>query len=280
MRHLLAAVVAALTLATAAEAAVLDRVRQTGTLTLGYRTDATPFAYKTSIGEAAGYSVELCRVVAEEVRSTLQLAKLEVSYVEVGAEDRFDAITRGRIDLLCGATTVTLARREIVDFSLLTFATGATLLYRKDGPQDFAGLNGQKVGARAGSTTLELLKKAFAVSGITAEIMPVDDHEAGVARLASGELAAYFGDGAILLYHRLQSPDRERLKLSDVMLSNEPYALALPKGDDAFRLVVDRALARLYRTGAIDAVFSASFGTKARPSELVQALYLLNALPE
>ena len=76
------------------------------------------------------------------------------------------------------------------------------------------------------------------------------DHTDGIERLASGEFAAYFGDGAILLYQLLQSPFRDRLRLSDKVLSFEPYALALPKGDEAFRLVADRALAKLSRTGA------------------------------
>lgn len=280
MRTLLAAAIAAIALAATAEAGVLDRVKERGALTLGYRPDAMPFSYKGADGKPAGYSVALCRSVADEVKATLKLKKLDLIFVEVTAKDRFDALAAGRIDLLCEATTETLSRREKVDFSLMTFSTGATLLYRVDGPQDFAALNGQKVGVHAGTTTNALLDKALAASGIKAEIVPVTDHAEGVRRLAAGELAAYFGDGAILLFNWLESPDRAKLKLSDRALSHEPYALALPKGDDAFRLVADRALARLYRDGGIDAVFSASFGASLRPNELIQALYILNALPE
>ena len=125
-----------------------------------------------------------------------------------------------------------------------TFATGATLLYPKDGASNFEQLAGQKVGVLAGSTTETGLKKALEAAKIDAIIVAVPTHRDGIERLASGELAAYFGDGAILLYQLMQSPFRERLLLADKVLSFEPYALALPKGDDAFRLVVDRALAR------------------------------------
>jgi ABC-type amino acid transport substrate-binding protein len=280
MRHLLAATIMALAATSAADAGVLDRVKESGALTLGYRADTKPFAYRDPGDEPEGYSVALCRAVADEARATLRLDRLELRFVEVTAENRFEALEAGRIDLLCEATTVTLSRRERVDFSLLTFATGATLLYRVDGPQDFAGLAGQKVGVRAGTTTVGFLEQALAALGASAEVVPVTDHDDGIRRLAAGELAAYFGDGAILLYHWLESPDRDRLKLSDLTLSNEPYALALPRGDAAFRLVADRALARLYRDGGIEAIFAASFGTLAKPSNLVQALYLLNALPE
>jgi ABC-type amino acid transport substrate-binding protein len=78
----------------------------------------------------------------------------------------------------------------------------------------------------------------------------------------------------------LQSPFRDRLRLSDKVLSFEPYALGLPKGDDTFRHVVDRALARLSRSGEIGRLFEAGFGPGAVPSELVKAMWLLNAIPE
>ena len=88
------------------------------------------------------------------------------------------------------------------------------------------------------------------------------------------------GDGAILLFNWLQSPERDRLKLSELSLSNEPYALVMARGDDGFRLTVDRALARLYRSDRIEEIFQTSFGIRAKPSDLVRALYLLNGLPD
>lgn len=281
MRFLLAATAASMgLLAAEAGAATLDRVKETGTLTLGYRTDAVPFSFENQIGEPAGYSVALCKVVAAEVKSELKLDKLEVRYVQVSGEDRFDALRDGKIDLLCGATTQTLGRRELVDFSLPTFATGSTLLYRQDGPQSFDDLANQKIGVRAGTTTEAGLKQALADKQFQAELVAVESHEQGVADLAAGKLAAYFGDGAILLYQWRQSPDRDKLMISDQYFSNEPYALALPKDDGAFRLTVDRALADLYRSGGIIDLFGATFGSDASPSAIVKALYSINALPD
>ena len=167
-----------------------------------------------------------------------------------------------------------------MDFSLLTFATGATLLYPVDGVSNFEQLAGKKVGVLAGSTTEAGLRQALTEAGIAAEVVAVASHTDGMERLASGEFAAYFGDGAILLYHLMQSPFRDRLRLSDKVLSFEPYALGLPKGDDAFRLVVDRALARLSRTGEIARLFEANFGAGAKPSDLVRAMWILNSIPE
>jgi len=280
MRILFAAGLIGLGLTAAtAEAATLDRIKASGTITLGYRTDAEPFSYESPIGEAAGYSVALCKAIAAGIKTELGLDALEVRYLPVKDEGSFAELLAGKVDLVCGATTQTLARRELVDFSLPTFVTGSTLLYRQDGPRSFEQLAGQKIGVRAGTTTEAELKEALAEEQFQAELVAVDSHEQGVADLAAGKLAAYFGDGAILLYQWRKSPDVDRLMISSNLFSNEPYALPLPKGDSDFRLAVDRALAGLYRDG-IEQVFTASFGPGAEPSTLVQALYLINALPE
>jgi ABC-type amino acid transport substrate-binding protein len=277
------AAVALLALAAAAgegSAGVLERARGTGELRVGYRADAQHFSFADPQGKAAGYSVELCRAVAREAAAEVGRAELALVEVEVTAVDRLAAVTAGKVDLLCEATTLTLARRAEIDFSLLTFATGATLLYPAGGPTTFEELSGRKVGVLAGTTTEADLRRALTESGIGAEVVPVPDHTDGIARLAAGEFAAYFGDGAILLYQLVRSPFRDRLRMSDKVLSYEPYALALPKGDDAFRLVVDRALAKLSRSGEVARLFEASFGADAKPSDLVRAMWVLNSIPD
>ena len=77
----------------------------------------------------------------------------------------------------------------------------------------------------------------------------------------------------------LQSEDPDGLRLSSEYFSYEPYALAMQRGDTEFRLLVDRTLSRLYRSGAIAKVFSNAFGN-AEPSEILKAMYLVNSRPE
>jgi ABC-type amino acid transport substrate-binding protein len=274
------AILWALLAAGPAMAGVLDRARETGELRIAYRDDAQPFSFTDAGGQAAGYSVALCRMVARETAAEIGRADLAIVPVKVGVGDRLTAVADGRADILCEATTVTFGRRAAMDFSLLTFATGATLLYPVDGVANFEQLAGKKVGVLAGSTTETGLRKALGEAKIAAEVVTVPSHRDGIERLAGGEFAAYFGDGAILLYHLVQSPFRDRLRMSDKVLSFEPYALGLPKGDDAFRLVVDRTLARLSRGSGIARLFEENFGTGAKPSDLVKAMWILNSIPE
>ena len=69
--------------------------------------------------------------------------------------------------------------------------------------------------------------------------------------LDKGEIVAYFADRAILSYLASKSSDASKLRLADNYFSLEPYALALPHGDEDFRLAVDRALSHIYRSGEI-----------------------------
>jgi len=272
-------VAAVLVVAHDAAATTLDRVRDTGVFKIGYRTDAPPYSYASEIGEPAGYVVDLCREVAAAAKQKLDLPDLKVDYVTVTAEDRFEAVESGRVDLLCEATTVTLARREMVDFSLMTFIDGASVMVRADGPQSFKSLAGHKIGVHAGTTTEAALSRTLTEFAVAAEMVPIDDHKEGVERLAGGELAAYFADRMILTSLFLEAGSPKSLRISREHFSREPYALALARGDDEFRLLVDRTLARLYGSGAIEGIFARSFG-KAKPSDVLKALYVINALPE
>ncbi len=280
MRVILASLILVAAFASSAEATVLERIRDTATLKVGFREDARPFSFKNEVGEAAGYSVELCREVAARLKHSLGLATLTIKYQPVTAENRFEAVNRGDVDILCGATTATLSRRSLVDFSLPVFIDGASVLYRTDGPENFESLAGHRVGVRAGTTTEEALTKSLLAMSVAAEVVAVEDHSEGLRRLEAGDVSAYFADRVILHFLMTRSAKAESLRLSQRFFTHEPYALAMPRGDSNFRLAVDRALSRIYRDGSIKQIFSRGFGAEAEPSGLVQALFIISALPE
>lgn len=261
-------------------AGTIDKLRQDKTLHIAYRDDAPPFSFTDAIGEPAGYMVELCRSVAKNLAGQLNLGDLKVAYVLVTAANRFEAIETGKADLLCEPTSATLSRRAHVDFSIATFIDGASLLVSGDGPSEFGALAGKKIGVLADTTTEESLRDTLVSAGVAAEILPAKTHEEGLAMLDQGTIAAYFGDRAILAYLASKSSDPSKLRLANNYLSVEPYALAMARGDDDFRLAVDRALSRIYRSGEIARIFAHSFGDKTQPSDTLKTLFLISALPE
>jgi polar amino acid transport system substrate-binding protein/glutamate/aspartate transport system substrate-binding protein len=166
-----------------AGAATLDDVRTSGALRIAYREDAPPFSYRAATGTPSGFMVELCRAVAEGIGRKLGLAGLEVVYVPVTSADRFDAIAAGKADLLCEATTHTLGRRRLVDFSIATFADGASFMTLPGGPDDLGNLNGEKIGVLGNTTTEAGLRRALTEVGSNAEVVPARTHQEGLAAL-------------------------------------------------------------------------------------------------
>ena len=66
-----------------------------------------------------------------------------------------------------------------------------------------------------------------------------------------------------------------QLSISDNTLTVETQGLALPRGDDDFRLAVDRAVSALYRTGQMEAIFKQAL-PGAQPGMALQALFLIS----
>jgi polar amino acid transport system substrate-binding protein len=275
---LTAATLAALSFAPLAEASTLDRVRETGTFRIGYRADAKPYSYRNENGQPAGYIVDLCMEVAAAVQATAG-RPVQMEFVLVPANQRFESVIEGKVDVLCDPSSVTIPRRELVDFSIPTFLDGASILYRTKKPvlrlEDMAG---KRVGVLDGTTTEKVLHDLLDALGLKAQVVRVKDHRAGIDLLSGDKIDAYFADRAIIAAI-LNEGGRPGFQLSKQYFSYETYALALPRDDGAFRLLVDRTLARLYRTGRINAILAKTFG-RAPPDEMLKAMILINSLPD
>lgn len=278
----LLAVLAALNLnasALAAESA-LDQIKSSKTLKLGYRENSIPFSFVGPDNLPQGYSVDLCKVVADDIARELKLDKLDVRWVPVTAQNRFEMVKSGKIDIECGNTTQTLARRAEFDFSVMTYADGASLLFRKGGiPAGSDHLSGQRIAVVAGTTTEKALEALGASARLGATLVHVSDHDAALKALAEGRATAYAADRTVLLTIALASGNADAVEVSTVQFTYEPYGLMM-RPDQQMRLAVDRALARLYRSGAIVPIFQRWFGQLGTPGEGLKVMYLLNALPE
>ncbi len=271
----LLAVFAALALtAQAAPAGTLERVRDSGVFRIGYRADAKPYSYRNEAGQAAGYIVDLCLEVATALGPNVR-----AEFVLVPAGQRFETIRDGQADILCDPSSVTLMRREMVDFSLPTFLDGAGVLSRTSKPvrvfEDFAG---KRIGVLAGTTTEQTLRASLADLNLKANIVPVREHRSGFSLLSDDKIDAYFADRGIVM-GILQEGGWPGFEVSKSYFSYETYALALPRDDGAFRLLVDRTLAQLYRSGRINAILERTFG-KGAPPEMLKTMFLINSLPD
>ena len=266
--------------ATGASAGALERVRQDKVIRLAYREDAPPFSFKDNIGEPAGYMVDLCRAVAKDLAKQQQIENLSVAYVPVTALNRFDAIQEDKADILCEPTSATLSRRKLVDFSIATYVDGASLMIRADGPRDLKSLSGLKIGVLGATTTERELRNTLKAQGIDANVIVAKTHAEGLTLMDDGTISAYFADRDILMSLIKNSKAPEKLAVAENYLTIEPYALALPRGDEEFRLAVDEAISHIYRSGQIGAIYTRNFNATTKPSGLLSALFLISGLPD
>jgi glutamate/aspartate transport system substrate-binding protein len=259
----------------------LKRIKDTGTFRIGFRENSAPFSFRGTDGKPQGYSIELCERIARAAQQELRLAKLDVQYVPVTVENRADMVASGRVDIECGSTTATLSRQEKVDFTSLTFIDGAGLLVpRASGVQGLTDLSGKRVAVIPGSTTADALRDEAQKAGVSLTVVSVPDHDKGFAALQGGQADAYASDRIILVGLLVQANAADKFGVADTQFSYEPYAFMVRRNDSAFRLVANRTLARIYRSGDIGPVFSKWFAMLGRPSPGIVLMYRLFGLPE
>lgn len=265
--------------ANSVSAATLDRIKESGHIKFGYIAEAAPFTSKSAAGAAEGYGVALCNEIAEQVKTKLGLPQLTVDWVQVTIEDRLQQVQQGNVDLLCTPTIETLGRRQDVSFSLPVFAGGNRAVLRKDASEAlrtaladhpatkpvWRGSPAAKVlenttfAVVSGTTTEAWLKERAATFQVNAKIVPVADYRSGLHELVDRKVSVFFGERS-LVESALDDTTRPNVMILGRLFTHEQAALALARGDDDFRLVVDGALSQLYGSDGFADMVKKYFG--------------------
>ena len=268
--------------AAAAASTTLERIKSTGTITFGYRDGAAPFSARQRNGQVRGYTVELCEKVAAAVGRALNVPNLKVEWKPVDSATRLADVASHKVDAECGTTTITLSRMERVDFSVPIFVDGGSALVRagKNAPTTVADLAGKKIAVMPSTTTETALRKALSVAGADATFVQVKDGAEGVAALLAGKVDAYASDRMLLAKLRVDDAKGSDLTFLENDFSYEPYGIALPRDDSEFRLLVNRTLIALFKSGEIDPIFIRWLSPYGNPGALLNAMFYLNSFPE
>jgi len=271
----------ALALPAAAQTGTLEKIRKQGAITMGYLEGSAPFSSTDAARQPQGYSIELCRAIASGIRAQLKLDSLETRWVLLTIQNRLEAVKSGRVDIECSTTTWTLGRQADVDFSLITFVDGGSILTRVESDAGrLSDFNGKRIAVITGTTTEKVLKETLARRAVKASVATVKTREEGLRLLDQRKVDGFASDRIVLIGVVLTSKTQGAFKLLEEDFSVEPYALAIPRGDHEFRLAVNRALARLYRTGEIQKIYEQWLGRLGPPSVLLSAMYFIQGLSE
>ena len=258
----------------------LKKIRDSKTVTIAYRTDAMPFSFEGEGKQPAGYTVEICKRVATGIEQQLK-TPLQVKWVAATSQNRLELVQKGQADMECGATTATFSRMEIVDFSSAVFVDTTGLVTRKtSGIKSLAGLAGKKVGVVSGTTNQTALEAALKRQLVSASVVAFKNRAEALAALEAASIDAFAGDKVLLLGLGMQLKDPAQFEVLADDLGFEPYAIALPRNDSAFRLAVNRGLAQVFRSEAIAEIFRRAFGPNATPTLGLRAMFDLGSFPE
>jgi ABC-type amino acid transport substrate-binding protein len=264
-----------------AQTGTLEKIRRDGVITMGYIENAAPFSSVDAKGEPQGYSVDLCREIARGIGAQLGLPKLETRWVALTIQNRLEAVSTRRVDVECSTTTWTLSRQRNVDFSLITFVDGGSVLTRAgSGLGRIVDLNGKRVAVIKGTTTEQALRASLARYAVNAEVLTVTTRPEGFKLVEDSKVEGFAADRTTLVGQVLAKAGGGAYRLLDEDFSIEPYAFALPSGEHDYRLAVNRVLARLFRSGEIGKIYDRWLGPLGPPSALLSAAYFVQGISE
>jgi len=257
----------------------LTKIGQSKTITIGYRTDAMPFSYAEG-GQIDGFSIDLCKRVVTSIERQIRV-QLQVKWVPVTSQSRFDAVAKGTVDMECGASTMTLSRMKQVDFSSVIFVETTNLLVKAGpGPRSISEMSGKTIAVVAGTTNERAINEQIKRRLLDTKVAAFKTRDEAFAAFDQGKADAYASDRLLLVGAVAKAKDPKSLVLIPEELSIEPYGIVLPRGDSAFRLAVNTGLAQVYSSGAIIEIFRRWFEGVGTPSGVLLAAYALGSIPE
>lgn len=258
----------------------LDKIAASGEIVIGHRESSVPFSYLDDSQNPVGYSIDLCLKVVDAVAAELG-KEVTVKYVPVNPKTRIALMANGTIDLECGSTTNNLTRQQQVEYLPVTFVTGTKILTRKDsGIGSVADLDGKAVALAQGTTNERAVLAAVEAAGLDVKVLPVRDHAEGMLSLETDRVDAYATDHILLFGLISKSKTPEEFAVVGDFLSFDPYALMVRRDDSAFELIGKKALAEVFKSGEINAIYAKWFDPLGVPADpLLQAAFKLGALP-
>lgn len=278
-----------------AGASTLERVQASNTVNLGYLPNFAPFSVQAG-DNASGFAIELCLKIADKVKIELGLPALQVRFQPVPAADEVNAVSSGKVDILCTPTPPTLERRKQVSFSVPIYTAGLSVVVRREAPNALLnvlngkvahtgptwratvnhGLANQTYAVTAGGVTEAWIRQQMRLLGVVDTLITVENTEEGLQRVAEGKADAFFAERMMLKNLLDHNYPAGNLLLLDRVFEYSPASMAVDRNDENFRLLVDTVLSEMYRSGEIEQAYVHHLGGI---SNMDKKLFKVYAIP-
>jgi glutamate/aspartate transport system substrate-binding protein len=253
----------------------LDKIKSTGTVTMGVRESSIPMSYTTGNSRFDGYHVEICRMILADVKDKLGLSTLRINYQPVTSQNRVPLVQNGTVDIECGTTTNNTARAKDVGFANTLYVEEVRIAVKANsGITSISQLAGKKVATTTGTTSVQLLRKHEKANGVNFEEVFGKDHADSFLLLESGRADAFVMDGSILAGNIANSKNPKDYKIVGEVLATEPIAIMVPKNDPEFKAAVNAAIAKIVVNGKMPGLWNKWFLSPIPPKNIVVGLEL------
>ncbi len=242
------------------------RMRSSGKVVVGARTDVFPFASADAAGVITGFSLDLCRSVLEQVRTDAGIGPIRVEIVPLSPANRMSMIENGTADMECDLTTETSGRDDAVDF-LDTIFYGRTQLAVAAGSPitDVAGLRGRRVIAVTGSSNIQAVNDLEATQHLGLTVIPARDTPEGFRMLTAGDADAMVPSDVLLRTLIAQSGHPGDYRTFDSGLGARKYGIMVRQGNDTFRAAATRGLHEVMGSGQFKTLYDRWFTSPLQP---------------
>ena len=268
-KQLLTLAVLALAAGTASAQATdtLAKIKDRGAVNLGVR-DSSGLAFTLGGGKYVGFHTEMAERIIDDLGKSLG-KPLKINYQVITSQNRIPLIQNGTIDFECGSTTNNKARQKDVDFAFTTYVEEVRIAVKANsGIKSIKDLNGRTVATTTGTTSVQTLRKNERAGGIDFKEVMGKDHADSFLLLESGRADAFVMDGSILAANIAKSKSPKDFAIVGEVLSVEPIACMLPKGDAKLKKAIDDSIVRQIKDGSLAKLYDKWFMQPIPPNNV------------
>ncbi len=245
----------------------LAKIKERGSVNLGVR-DSSGLAFTLGGGKYVGFHTEMAERIVGDISK--QLGKpLSINYQVITSQNRIPLIQNGTIDFECGSTTNNKARQKDVDFAYTTYVEEVRIATKAgSGIKSIKDLNGKTVATTTGTTSVQTLRKNERASGIDFKEVMGKDHADSFLLLELGRADAFVMDGSILAANIAKAKNPKDFAIVGEVLSVEPIACMLPKGDTKLKKAIDDSIVRQIKDGSLAKLYDKWFMQPIPPNNV------------
>ena len=229
--------------ASAADAPVLSRISESGTLRVGMSGGQPPFNFTSREGKIIGMDVDLAGLLAVALN-------VELEIVDMPFGELLPSLESGKVDLVMSGMTATLPRNMRAAFVAPYHVTGKSILARTEtlaalGTEEL-GETELKVAALAGSTSEDFVKAVAPNASLTT----TDDYNAAIDLMLANKVDMFVADASIIMLSMMRWPDAG-LIAANQPLTIEPIGIAVPAEDPLLLNLVQNYMRAMEASGVL-----------------------------